>query len=188
MSETAPEPTQDSDTTEGEDTQTLTPADTADEKDWKAEADKWKALARKHEGTAKSNSQAAKRLTEIEESQKTEQQKLTERAEAAEKRAAEIELRAVRAEVAAAKGVPASLLYGASQEELEESADALLKFRGEKPKPDFGGGARGKDVAGTAQLTRDDVQRLTKAGKYEEIEKAREDGRLDDLMAGKQQG
>lgn len=77
----------------------------------------------------------AEKLREFEESQKTEAQKAQERLEAAEKRAAELELKAARAEVAAAKGVPAELLKGSTQEELEASADALIAFRGEVNQP-----------------------------------------------------
>ena len=77
----------------------------------------------------------AEKLAEFEESQKSEAQKAQERLEAAEKRAAELELKATRAEVAAAKGVPAELLTGSTQEELEASADALIAFRGEVKQP-----------------------------------------------------
>lgn len=66
----------------------------------KAETD-WKAEARKWEQRAKENSAAAKRLTEFEESQKTEAEKLAAKAEAAEKRAAVADARAVKAEVKA---------------------------------------------------------------------------------------
>lgn len=76
---------------------------------------------------------AEKRLKEFEDRDKTEAQKLADRAEAAEKRAAELEAKNLRAEVAAAKGVPANLLSGSTQAELEASADALIAFRGEKP-------------------------------------------------------
>lgn len=61
--------------------------------------------------------------------QKTEAEKAAERLAAAEKRAAELEAKATRAEVAAAKGVPAELLAGSTQEELEASADSLIKFK-----------------------------------------------------------
>ena len=74
----------------------------------------------------------AEKYAEWENAQKTEAQKAQERLEAAEKRAAELELKATRAEVAAAKGVPASLLTGSTQEELEAAADALIAFRGEQ--------------------------------------------------------
>ena len=75
---------------------------------------------------------AAAELEKIRESQKTESEKAAERLAAAEKRAADLELRSIRAEVAAAKGVPAALLSGSTQEELEAAADALIAFRGEQ--------------------------------------------------------
>lgn len=104
------------------------------ETDWKAQARKWEARAKENLSVAKANESAAQRLAEIEEAQKTEVQKAQERLEAAEKRAAELELKATRAEVANVKGVPAALLSGSTQEELEASADALLAFRGEQAK------------------------------------------------------
>jgi DNA repair exonuclease SbcCD ATPase subunit len=76
----------------------------------------------------------AAKFAEWEEAQKTEAQKAQERLDAAEKRASELELKVTRAEVAAAKGVPANLLTGSTQEELEASADALIAFKGE-PQP-----------------------------------------------------
>jgi hypothetical protein len=102
------------------------------ETDWKAEARKWESRAKENLTAAKANESAAKRLAQIEEAQKTEAQKAQERLDAAEKRAAELELRSIRAEVSAAKGVPANLLSGSTQEELEAAADALLAFRGEQ--------------------------------------------------------
>lgn len=74
----------------------------------------------------------AARLAEIEEANKTEAEKTAERLAAAEKRAADFEVKALRAEVAAAKGVPAALLTGNTEEELEAAADALIAFRGEQ--------------------------------------------------------
>lgn len=76
----------------------------------------------------------AAKLTEFEESQKSEAEKAAERLAAAEKRAAELESQVARAEVAAAKGVPAELLTGSTREELEAAADALIKFKGEQAK------------------------------------------------------
>ena len=81
----------------------------------------------------------ASQFEQLENDQKTETQKATDRAEAAEKRANELEARTTRAEVSAAKGVPANLLSGSTQAELEASADALIAFRGEQkqaPKSD----------------------------------------------------
>lgn len=104
----------------------------AKETDWKAEARKWESRAKENLAAAKANDDAAKRLAELEESQKTEAQKTQERLEAAERELSETKLKAARAEVAAAKGVPAGLLSGSTQEELEASADALIAFRGEQ--------------------------------------------------------
>ena len=100
--------------------------------DWKAEARKHEQRAKDNLAKAKENESAAQRLAEIEDANKTELEKVAARAEAAEKRAAELETRSVRAEVAAAKGVPANLLSGSTQAELEASADALIAFRGEQ--------------------------------------------------------
>lgn len=75
---------------------------------------------------------AEKRLKEFEDRDKTEAEKTAERLAAAEKRASELEAKALRAEVAAAKGVPAGLLTGSSQADLEASADALITFRGDQ--------------------------------------------------------
>jgi hypothetical protein len=76
-----------------------------------------------------------KELKELKDRDKTEVEKAAERLAAAEARAAELEGKALRAEVAAAKGVPVALLSGSTQADLEASADALNKFRGEKPAP-----------------------------------------------------
>lgn len=75
----------------------------------------------------------AEKLAELEESQKTEAQKQQEALERAQRELAELTVAKTRAEVAAAKGVPAELLSGSTQEELEASADALIQFRGAKP-------------------------------------------------------
>lgn len=79
---------------------------------------------------------SAVKLAEIEAANKTESEKVAERLAAAEKRASELEVKATRAEVAAAKGVPAVLLSGGTQEELEASADALIAFKGITPEPE----------------------------------------------------
>ena len=175
------------DTTTTDATQTATSdAAKADEKDWEAESVKWKAFARKHEDAAKANADKAKRFDEFEESQKTEQQRLADRAATAEAKVVEIEARALRAEVAAAKGIPAALLAGSTQEELEASADALLAFRGEKPKPDFGGGDRGGDVKPGTQLSQADVKKLYAEKRYDEIEAARQGGRITGILGAPQ--
>lgn len=151
------------------------------DKDWQAEAEKWKQFARKHEEQSKANAEKARRLDELEEANKTELQKAADRAAAAEARAAEIEARAMRAEVAAAKGVPVALLSGSTVEELEASADALLAFRNDKPKPDFGGGNRGDDVSDVKQVTEAELARMTP----DQINTARREGRLNTVLGVK---
>lgn len=165
------------------------PAETAPpatgEKDWQAEAEKWKGLARKHETRATENATAAARLAEIEEANKTAEQKAAERLAAAEARAAALELKAARAEVAAEKGVPAALLTGTTPEELAASADALLAFRGEAPKPPAAPPATGLGNVGGPigdgardQLSRNDLKGMSP----DEITAARAAGRLNVLL------
>ena len=91
--------------------------------------------AAKYRTEAKANADAAQRLAEYEEAQKTEAQKLADRLAAAEQKALAAELKALRSDIAQAKGVPAGLLTGSTEEELNASADALLAFRGEAVKP-----------------------------------------------------
>ncbi len=182
MSDTTATETDSTATADTTPTETATTTATAkvEDKDWQAEADKWKTFARKHEDAAKANADKAKRFDEFEESQKTEIEKLTDRAAKAEAKAAEVELRALKAEGAAEKGGPATLLSGATLEELTAAADALVAFRGEKPRPDFGGGERGSDVAGQKkQITSEsDLNSMTPA----EINEARREGRLDQIL------
>lgn len=162
-------------------------ADTAPAKDWQAEAEKWKAFARKHEDAAKANADKAKRFDEFEESQKTELQKA---ADAAAKAKADAD--ATRAELAR---MQAAVKHGLSEDDLdllgthgtpeeiearaERLAIRLKAAEANKPKPDFGGGDRGGDVtAKGAQLTADDMKRMTP----EEKVAAMEDGRFDHLL------
>lgn len=85
------------------------------------------------------------RLKEIEDRDKSEAQKLADRLAEADRRAADAEAKALRAEVAAAKGVPARFLTGATQDELEASADEFLTEVDKRAKGrtvDVGQGAR----------------------------------------------
>lgn len=76
----------------------------------------------------------ADKLAEIEDAQKSEAQKQQEALEKAQRELAELTVAKTRAEVAADKGVPAELLTGSTQEELEASAEALNAWRGAAPK------------------------------------------------------
>lgn len=91
---------------------------------------KLRAEAAKYRTEAKANADAARKLAEYEEAQKSEAQKLADRLAAAEAKALAAELKALRSDVAQAKGVPASLLTGSTEDELNASADALLSFKG----------------------------------------------------------
>jgi len=74
----------------------------------------------------------AEKFAEWEESQKSETEKRDERQKELERENAELKSGKLRADVANAKGVPAELLSGSTQEELEAAADALIEFRGEQ--------------------------------------------------------
>lgn len=74
---------------------------------------------------------ALAKVKEFEDRDKSESQKQQEALEQAQKQLADLTVAKTRAEVAAAKGVPAALLSGGTQEELEASADALIAFKGE---------------------------------------------------------
>lgn len=89
----------------------------------------WKAMSRTWEKRAKENADAAARLAEIENANKTEAQKTAEALETAKQQAAEATAQLLRYEVAADEGVPPTLvrfLTGATREEIEESAKALM--------------------------------------------------------------
>ena len=156
------------------------------DRDLQAEIDKWKALSRKNEERAKTNEQAAKRLSELEEGQKSEIEKAMARADEAERRAALVELEALRASVALNKGLTpsqAKRLVGATLEELETDADELIAdLKANKPAKapsSDGQGVQGEKVGTGAQIvSRDQLKDMTR----EEINRAREDGRLDKLL------
>lgn len=150
-----------------------------DEKDWQAEAEKWKTFARKHEDAAKANADKAKRFDEFEESQKTELQKA---ADAAAQAKAEAD--ATRAELAR---MQAAVKHGLSEDDLDllgthgtpeeiearaEKLAARLKVaEANKPKPDFGAGARGADIhsGDPVDVIDGQIAEATKAGNFQLI-------------------
>lgn len=69
-----------------------------------------------------------KAKAEAADSSKTDLEKLTEQIEALKSENESNKLKALRADIASTKGVPAGLLSGKTQEELEAQADALLEF------------------------------------------------------------
>lgn len=129
----------------------------------------------------------AAKFDEIEESQKTEQQKLADKAAAAEAKAAEKDAELARVKAAVKHGLTEEDLdllgtHGTAEEidaRAEKLAARIKAADTNKPKPDFGGGDRGTDVtAKGGQLTRDDMKRMSP----EEIVKAQEEGRFNDLV------
>lgn len=193
MSDTTPAPTE-APTAPAAPVVPAEPAESTEtvEKDWKADAEKWKALSRKNEDSAKANAEKAKRFDEFEESQKTEQQKLADATakaqEAAKTATSELALMKAAVKHGLSEGDLELLGTHGTPEEIDLRAEKLaarLKVAGEaKPKPDFGGGDRGEDVATGKQLTQQDVSKLYAEKKYDEIEKARIDGRLSSLLGG----
>lgn len=80
----------------------------------------------------------AEKFREFEESQKTEDQKRQERDAERDRELTELRSERLRSTIAAEKSdpengvhVPAELLTGTTREELEASADALIKFKGD---------------------------------------------------------
>lgn len=111
--------------------------DPAQEKDWKAEAEKLKAESRKWEARSKENfdqlealKEKADKWDELQEKGKTELERLQEQYAAAQAKVEAYEqaeqARAWAAEVAAETHVPASVLRGGSKEEMQEHAQAIL--------------------------------------------------------------
>lgn len=160
----------------------------ARETDWKAEARKW-------EQRAKENSEALRaREQEIEDSKKSAEQKAAEALAAAQSSAAEAAAKALRYEVAAEKGLDLALaarLTGSTKEELESDADALMALIPKAPEdppaqatpsgPTVPGQQPGGSQHGGAQVTQSDLDALAKAGKHDEINKLRREGRLSHL-------
>ena len=102
--------------------------------------------AAKYRTQAKANAEAAKRLAEIEEASKTAEQKQAETLANLQAENARLMAESLKAQVAAAKGVPADLLAGTTEDELNAAADRLLAFKGEQPPADFGAGQRGQRI------------------------------------------
>jgi hypothetical protein len=98
----------------------------------------WKSKAREQEKRAKENAKAAERLSELEESQKTELQKAIDRAEAAERaldeQHAANQVQGWKADAAEKFGVPADVLRGTNADEIFEHA-AKLKALLPEPRP-----------------------------------------------------
>ncbi|WP_373578617.1 hypothetical protein [Parafannyhessea umbonata] len=97
-----------------------------------ADTTDWKAMARKWEARSKENAGKAKAYDELQEQSKSELQKAQEKAKRAEDELAELkakaELAETRARVAKESGVPAELIFGADEGEMEANAKALAAW------------------------------------------------------------
>ncbi|MDJ0338259.1 hypothetical protein [Cryobacterium sp. PH31-O1] len=138
--------------------------------------------SRTWESRAKANSTAAEKLAAIELEKLSDTEKL-------QKQLADLTAErdlangsALRSTVAAAKGVPAALLSGSTEDELNASADALLAFRGAVTPPAndaAASGAKGTPIGSAgAQLTAAQLTGMSAA----EIVKAKADGRLSGIL------
>lgn len=115
--------------------------DSAEKKLSQADVDRivQERLARERQKYADYDDLKAK--AEAADSSKTDLEKLTEQIEALKAENEGNKTKALRSEIASAKGVPAALLTGSTQEELEAQADALLKFAEDRaPKTESGDG------------------------------------------------
>lgn len=183
MSETATTPIPTPPATPPAQVETPPPAAPAqDATDWKAEARKW-------ETRAKENREALDaRQKEIEDSQKSAEQKAAE----ATADASSARLEALRYKVAAEKGLTLALaarLSGSTKEELEADAETLMalipKAPDAPPALPVGPTVPGQQPGGAnpaAQITRSDLDALAAAGKTDEINRLRREGRLSHLL------
>lgn len=99
------------------------------------------ALKSEREAKAAAEKRAAAaeaRIKEFEDRDKSDEEKRAERQAELERENAELRTAKTRSEVAAAKGVPAALLTGSTQEEFEAAAEALIAFKGTAPVTDGG--------------------------------------------------
>jgi ElaB/YqjD/DUF883 family membrane-anchored ribosome-binding protein len=150
-----------------------------------------KALDAEREARRQADKALADLRKEIEDSKKTAEQKASDALNAAQRTADENAARALRYEVAAAKGLDLSLaarLSGTTKEELEADADSLMALIPKAPTPPappagpvVPGEQTGAAAGGAALVTQADLDALGAAGKYDEINKLRREGRLEHL-------
>lgn len=97
-----------------------------------ADTTDWKAMARKWEARSKENADKARAYDELQEQSKTELQRVQEQAAAYKRQVedlnAKAELDRARARVAKESGVPAELIFGADEGEMEANAKALAAW------------------------------------------------------------
>lgn len=157
----------------------------AQQSDLESQLRHWKAMSRKNEDRAKANAEKARKFDELEEQSKSELQKALEKATLAEQRAERAEAQALRSRIGAKHGIDPDLLLGTTEEEINDYAQRLLAWRGDKPESNDPpatssnlSGDRGDKISGPRQLSREDLKNMN----AKQINQARKDGQLDELM------
>lgn len=149
-----------------------------------------KALQAERTRAAKAEADLKALQKQIEDSQKTAEQKAADAITAATTVATEATAKALRYEVAADKGIDlalASRLTGSTREELEADADKLMTLipKGQAPAtPPTGPTVPGQQPGGAQTpplVTQSDLDALAAAGKYDQINTLRREGRLSHL-------
>lgn len=151
-----------------------------------------KALQAERARAAKAEADLKAYKQEIEDSKKTAEQKAADALAAAQATSSENATKALRYEVAAEKGLDLALaarLSGSTKEELEADADKLMTLIPKAPEVSppatpTGPTVPGQQPGGTqtaALVTQSDLDALAAAGKYDEINKLRREGRLSNL-------
>lgn len=150
-----------------------------------------KALQAERARAAKAEADFKALQQQIEDSKKTAEQKAADEIAKARSEASQNAARALRYEVAAAKGLDLALaarLTGSTKEELEADADALMTLIPKAPEAapavPVGPTVPGQQPGGTqtpALVTQSDLDALAAAGKYDEINRLRREGRLSHL-------
>lgn len=150
-----------------------------------------KALQAERDARKKAEDDFKALQQQVADSQKTAEQKTADALAAAQSSANEAAAKALRYEVAAEKGLSLSLaarLTGSTKEELEADADQLMSLIPQAPPadnappagPTVPGQQPGSTAAG-ALVTDADLEALGAAGKFEEINRLRREGRLSHL-------
>lgn len=181
--------------TETQTTTEETKTETVDVDALQKEVEKWKHFSRQNEDKYK---EASSKLDELQKASMTDAEKAIEDAKAAGRAEAQAAFETERlqlklAKAAAEAGVPDSVLAlvdpnklvvnGEIQTELLSSLAPAKGPQFTKTASDLGLGAQSSSSAG--QWTRDQLARANAAGDYAAINKAREEGKLNDLMSGR---
>lgn len=150
------------------------------EVDWKKEARKWESRAKE----ASAFKEQADKWREYENNQKSDHEKLAEELARTKAEASQATAELLRLKIASEKGITGDaikLLKGTTQDELETEAELLLSLIADqsKPKLSIADSNQGQPAPkNVGQLTRGDLATMSPA----EINKARLDGRLDELL------